>query len=87
MKITHALVVLDLETTGTWLEKDRIIEIGMVKCLMDGSEETYVKRVNPGIPIPPFISKLTGITNEDVKDAPYFKDTESGDTRLNSAWF
>ena len=66
--------MLDLETTGTWIEKDKIIEIGMIKCLPDGSRENYVKRVNPGMRIPSSVSKVTGITNEDVKDAPLFKD-------------
>lgn len=74
MKLTHPLVVLDLETTGTWIEKDRIIEIGMIKCLNDGTRESYVKRVNPGIPIPPAVAKLTGIRDEDVKDSPAFKE-------------
>jgi DNA polymerase III subunit epsilon len=72
MQISHPLVVLDLETTGTWREKDRIVEIGMVKLLPDGARETYLRRVNPGIPIPPEVSELIGITDDDVKDAPAF---------------
>jgi len=74
MKLTRPLVVLDLETTGTWVEKDKIVEIGMVKLLPDGSRKDYVKRVNPGIPIPINVSRIIEITNEDVKDAPMFKD-------------
>src|SRR3989338_1982408 len=74
MKLTHPLVILDLETTGTWIEKDRIIEIGMVKCLADGHKESYVRRVNPGILIPEAVVKITGISNADVQDAPPFKD-------------
>lgn len=73
MKLTRPLVVLDLETTGIWIEKDKIVEIGMVKCLPDGSTQKYVKRVNPGMPIPPKVSQLIGITDKDVKDAPFFK--------------
>jgi DNA polymerase III subunit epsilon len=72
MQISSPLVILDLETTGTWKEKDRIVEIGMVKLLPDGSRETYLRRVNPGIPIPPEVSELIGITDQDVKDAPAF---------------
>jgi DNA polymerase-3 subunit epsilon len=72
MKLTKTLVVLDLETTGTWIEKDKIIEIGMIKCLVNGGQESYSKRVNPGIPIPPIVSEITGIKDEDVKDAPLF---------------
>ncbi len=74
MKLSNTLVVLDLETTGTWVERDRIIEIAMIKRTPDGQQETYDKRVNPGMPIPGVVSDLTGITNEDVKDAPAFKD-------------
>ena len=72
MKLTHPLVALDLETTGLWIEKDKVIEIGMIRCDMEGNRTSYVKRVNPGILIPPPVSKLTGIQNEDVKDAPAF---------------
>lgn len=73
MKLTHPLVILDLETTGTWIEKDRIIEIGMIRCLPDGQRETFIRRVNPGMPIPHPASEVTGIKDEDVKDAPYFR--------------
>ncbi|GAF82390.1 unnamed protein product, partial [marine sediment metagenome] len=72
MKISRPIVVLDLETTGTWIEKDKIVEIGMVKHLPEGSKETYVKRVNPGMHIPESVSKITGIGDEDVKNAPLF---------------
>ncbi len=72
MKLDHALVVLDLETTGIWIEKDRIIEIGMVKVMPDGTREVYASKVNPGMPIPPVVTELTGISDADVKDAPAF---------------
>jgi len=74
MKITNPLVVFDLETTGTWVEKDRIVEIGMVKLMPDGMRQDYVKRVNPGIPIPINVSRIIDITDNDVKDAPPFKE-------------
>jgi len=74
MKLIHTLVVLDLETTGTWIEKDKIIEIGMVKINPNDSKEIFVERVNPGIPIPKEVTELTGISNEDIKNAPLFKD-------------
>ncbi len=74
MKLTKPVVILDLETTGVWIEKDRIIEIGMIKCQLDGSRQTFIQRVDPGIPIPPFVVELTGISNEDVKGRPLFKD-------------
>ena len=73
MKIDRPLIVLDLETTGTWLEKDRIVEIAMIRLQPDGGRDSYLSRVNPGMPIPPRVSQITGITDADVKDAPPFK--------------
>jgi DNA polymerase-3 subunit epsilon len=72
MKLTKTLVVLDLETTGTWIEKDKIIEIALIKCFVNGNTASFSKRVNPGIPIPPVASAITGIKDSDVKDAPAF---------------
>ncbi|MBF0504642.1 MAG: 3'-5' exonuclease [Candidatus Omnitrophica bacterium] len=72
MKLIKPLVVLDLETTGIWIEKDRIIEIGMIKLNVDGQQETFNTKVNPGMPIPPVVTELTGISDLDVKDAPSF---------------
>ena len=74
MKPRHSLVVFDLETTGLWIEKDKIVEIGMIKLLPNGSRQDYLKRVNPGMPIPPEVSRIINITDDDVKDAPRFKD-------------
>jgi DNA polymerase III subunit epsilon len=74
MNIKKPLVIFDLETTGTWIEKDRIVEIGMVKLMPGGAKYDYVKRVNPGIPIPVNVSRIIDITDADVKDAPFFKD-------------
>lgn len=73
MKITKPLVVLDLETTGTWVEKDRIVEIALVKLLPGGSRKEFESRVNPGMPIPPRVTEITGIADADVKEAPPFK--------------
>jgi DNA polymerase-3 subunit epsilon len=73
VKITRPLVVLDLETTGTWIERDRIVEIALVKIFPDGTREKFESRVNPGMPIPPRVSQITGITDADVKEAPPFK--------------
>jgi len=74
MKLSKPLVALDLETTGTWVEKDRIVEIGMIKISPDGSRQSYIKRVNPGMPIPPNVTRITNIADDDVRDKPPFKD-------------
>ena len=66
--------VIDLETTGGNAQKDRIIEIGMVK-VKDRkviSEKSFL--INPLIAIPEFIQKLTNIKQADVKDAPLIED-------------
>jgi len=77
VKLKKPLVILDLETTGTWVEKDRIIEIGMIRCLPDGKQEIYERRINPGMPIPAQVTDITGIKDEDVKEAPYFREVAS----------
>lgn len=74
MRLSRPLVVLDLETTGTWVEKDKIVEIGMVRLMPDGTRETYVKRFNPGMPIPKNVRRIINISDDDVRDAPPFKD-------------
>ncbi len=73
MKLSNALVILDIESTGTWVEKDRIIEIALIKYHPDGKKEIFEKRINPGMPIPPFVTQLTGISDADVKEALPFK--------------
>ncbi len=73
MKIKKPLVSLDIESTGVWIEKDKIIEIALIKFSPDGSKQTYYKRINPGIVIPKVVTELTGISNEDVKEAPFFR--------------
>ena len=74
LNLTKPLVVFDLETTGLDLVKDRIIQISYIKVYPDGTEERRNLLVNPGIPIPAEVERLTGITNEDVKAQPLFKE-------------
>ncbi|MGY8626970.1 exonuclease domain-containing protein [Chromobacterium violaceum] len=63
--------IIDLETTGGNIARDRITEVGMV--LIDGERvERLSWLVNPGQPIPPFIENMTGISNEMVAGAPPF---------------
>jgi DNA polymerase-3 subunit epsilon/ATP-dependent DNA helicase DinG len=68
MKPTY--VALDLETTGLDPERDRIIEIGVVRFQSDGEIQTWSTLINPGCPIPPRIEQLTGISNAAVSRAP-----------------
>ncbi len=73
LNLTKPLVVFDLETTGLDLVKDRIIQMSYIKVKPDGSEIRKNLFVNPGKPIPPEVVELTGISDDDVKDAPSFK--------------
>lgn len=73
LNLTKPLVVFDLETTGLDLVKDRIIQISFIKVYPSGMEEHGNYLINPECYIPPMITQLTGISNDDVKDQPTFK--------------
>ena len=74
LNLTKPLVVFDLETTGLDIVKARIIQISYIKVYPDGREERGNEIVNPEEPIPAFITQLTGISDDDVKDKPTFKE-------------
>ncbi|WP_308267942.1 exonuclease domain-containing protein [Prevotella sp.] len=74
LNITRPLIVFDLETTGLDLVRDRIIQISYIKVLPRGKEQRENLLINPCKPIPQEVTELTGISNDDVKDAPSFKD-------------
>ncbi|MFC0299455.1 ATP-dependent DNA helicase DinG [Virgibacillus soli] len=68
-------VVIDLETTGhSPKNNDKIIEVGIVVIENDEIVDTYSTFLNPKQTIPPFIVNLTGISNDDVADAPTFEE-------------
>lgn len=67
--------VLDFETTGTSARNNRVIEIGLVKIKHNKIVDTYSTLINPGTEVPPHITNITGITTEDISDAPYFEST------------
>lgn len=74
IELKRPLIVFDLETTGLYPRKDRIIEIAAVKVYPDGREEKLERLLNPTIPIPPETTAIHGIADEDVKDCPTFAD-------------
>ena len=74
LNLQKPLVVFDLETTGLDLVKDRIIQISYIKVYPDGKEERGDELINPERPIPQLVTELTGISDDDVKDKPTFKE-------------
>jgi DNA polymerase-3 subunit alpha (Gram-positive type) len=70
-------VVFDLETTGAKMPPCRVTEIGAYRVKDSAIVEEFQTLVDPEMPIPPFISALTGITDEMVGRAPKFADVAS----------
>lgn len=66
----ESIVAIDIETTGLDPDKDAIIEIGAVKFNERRVEAEWSTLINPGRPIPPFITQLTGINDRMVRGAP-----------------
>ncbi|EKD30106.1 MAG: hypothetical protein ACD_78C00155G0001, partial [uncultured bacterium (gcode 4)] len=69
-----SFIAFDLETTGLDPKNDAIIEVAFVRCDETGVLERWSTLVNPGFPLPEETVNITGITDEDVKDAPFFSD-------------
>lgn len=74
LNLKKPLVVFDLETTGLDLINDRIIQISYIKVYPEGKEERENFFINPGVSIPKEVTALTGISDEDVAQAPTFKE-------------
>lgn len=77
LKLYKPLCVFDLETTGTNVGKDRIVEICILKVNPDASRESKTWKVNPEMPIPKESSAIHGIYDQDVAEAPTFKEIAS----------
>ena len=73
LKLHRPIAIIDLETTGTSTETDRIVEIGILKVLPNSKTLRFRKRVRPGIKIPREATRVHGIENEDVAHKPRFK--------------
>ena len=72
LNLKRPLAFFDLETTGTNIGIDRIVEISVIKLNPDGSEEVKTWRINPGMPISLESSLVHGIYEEHIKDEPVF---------------
>jgi DNA polymerase-3 subunit epsilon len=73
LNLKNPIIFFDLETTGLDIANDRIIEIAYIKVYPNGNEESFTYRINPERPIPAESTAVHGITDEDVKDCPTFK--------------
>lgn len=73
LKLKNPLVFFDLETTGANISHDKIVELAFIKVAPNGEKTSKVTKINPQIPIPVESSLIHGIYDEDVKDAPAFK--------------
>lgn len=74
LKLTKPICFFDLETTGINISTDRIVEIAILKVFPDGKEISKRWLVNPEMPIPAEVTKIHGISDEDVADKPTFKE-------------
>ena len=73
LNLRKPLIFFDLETTGLNIMTDRIVEIAYLKVYPNGNEESKKMRVNPGMPIPVESTEIHGITDEDVRNCPTFR--------------
>lgn len=73
LNLTKPIIIFDLETTGLDIINDRIIQISYIKVMPNQEEIRKDYHVNPERAISEDITKLTGISNEDVAEAPTFK--------------
>src|ERR1051326_1435788 len=76
LNLTRPLAFFDIETTGLNIAADRIVEISILKLYPpDGNKkETKTLLINPTIPIPKEVTRIHGISDTDVADAPAFKE-------------
>ncbi len=74
LQLDRPLTFVDLETTGLDVRTDRIVEVAVVRVEPSGSASTFTTLINPRLSIPPAASRVHGITDNEVADAPAFVD-------------
>ena len=74
LNLKRPLAFIDLETTGINVSTDRIVELSVLKISPIGKEEWMTTRVNPEMAIPPKSTAIHGIKDEDVANAPTFRE-------------
>ena len=73
LNLRRPMVFFDLETTGTDIASDRIVEISVVKVMPDGEQIVRTRRINPEMPIPAEATAVHHISDEDVRNEPTFR--------------
>ncbi|MGB5499841.1 MAG: exonuclease domain-containing protein [Maribacter sp.] len=73
LELTRPICFFDLETTGTNVAHDRIVEISILKVFPNGNKESKTWLVNPEMQIPEVVVAIHGISNEKVANEPTFK--------------
>lgn len=73
LNLNNPIIFFDLETTGTNILKDRIVEISCTKVFPNGDEEIKHRRINPEMHIPEEATAVHHISDDDVKDEPTFR--------------
>jgi DNA polymerase-3 subunit epsilon len=72
LTLDRPLAFVDLESTGVDPALDRVVEVAVLTLLPRGAPESFHRRVNPGIPIPPGATAVHSISDDAVADAPSF---------------
>lgn len=73
IRLDRPLAFIDTETTGVRPDRDRIVELAVLRLEPDGEVIERKRRYNPGIPIPEEATGIHGITDADVADEPPFR--------------
>jgi len=74
LSLTKPICFFDLETTGTNVVKDRIVEIAILKIFPNGTKQSRTWLVNPEMTIPEEVVAVHGISNEKVANEPTFRE-------------
>ena len=76
MQLPNRISFVDLETTGTSAQHNRIIEVGILKVENGKVVKEYKQLINPQTCIDPFITSMTGINTEMITKAPIFDEVK-----------
>jgi len=74
LRLERPVVFFDTETTGINPRMDRILEIACVKVHPDGARDRWVRRLDPEVPIPAAATAIHGISEDDVRGLPTFRE-------------